>query len=479
MNSELLEIIHRELIQKTEYFFSQLDGNHDLEKINRITLNLNHYYHSIKKEKLFVWFLSLNFEKKIFWADKDNTYYSAGLSSVLEFSNFSQEKIDSIMNNIYSYCDILKKNDDGLPLRFWGGMTFYYFTKDKHSLQKGNSEWNHYPKIIFFLPKINLIKNDENLYLELYFTKEDTLNGIIKFINSINWNYSEKQYEYYNNIHLSIKNKIYLTNHNEWVDAMNSIYKIFSKFKSIEKIILSRALKLIFNKRLDPLAIFYRLTKNRPHSVRFYFQFKVNHAFMGATPERLFLRKGKKIYTEAIAGTRPRGKNKKSDLAFQNELIQSSKDRKEHKFVIQSIIDSFKKLNLKAKISDTKILTLKNVMHLYTKIISTSETSANDAKLLEAMHPTAAIGGYPSEKAIEILKQAESLERGWYASPVGWIEKESSEFDVAIRSGLVENSSLTLYGGAGIIPESETEAEWNEIENKINAFLSSVMNENK
>lgn len=479
MNSDLLETIHAELFIKVKEYFdknSDKKNEENSNEIDRITLDLNYHYHEIKKEKLYVWFLSRNFKKKIFWADKENIYYSAGLSSVMEYKNIPEDEFSDVIEDIYTLCESFEKKE-GLPLRFYGGVSFYFF--DKHNVNFRENEWGKYPQIIFFLPKINLIKNAESLYLELYLKPEDNYEKTMEFIDSIGWDYSEDQYEYYNKDDLTIDQKEYLTNYHEWEEAMNSVYAIFSQPDAIKKIVLSRALKLTFLEPLDPLLIFYRLTKNRPHSVRFYFQFENGSAFMGATPERLYFRNQKKIFTEAIAGTRPRGKDLHEDNRIEKELLESKKDRDEHEFVIESIIDSFGNLKLEAKISATEILKLKNVMHLYTKIESKNKSSASDAELLKSLHPTAAIGGHPRDKAYHYLKQTELLNRGWYASPVGWIEKDHSEFNVAIRSGLVENSHLTLFGGAGIIPESDTKSEWEEIENKIHAFLSSVINENK
>ena len=77
----------------------------------------------------------------------------------------------------------------------------------------------------------------------------------------------------------------------------------------------------------------------------------------------------------------------------------------------------------------------------------------------------------PKVEAIREIEQLENFDRGWYAGPVGWVSRNAAEFAVAIRSGLVEANRLYLYSGAGIVPGSSPETEWEEIESKIANYL--------
>ena len=86
------------------------------------------------------------------------------------------------------------------------------------------------------------------------------------------------------------------------------------------------------------------------------------------------------------------------------------------------------------------------------------------------------MGGYPTENALAEIERLESFPRGWYAGPIGWVGADSAEFAVAIRSGLVRSRQLSLYSGAGIVPGSTAESEWEEIEHKIGDFLEILQN---
>ena len=71
---------------------------------------------------------------------------------------------------------------------------------------------------------------------------------------------------------------------------------------------------------------------------------------------------------------------------------------------------------------------------------------------------------------MKLIRELEPFDRGWYAAPVGWVGLDSTEFAVAIRSGLVVDETLSLYTGAGIVPGSTPQEEWAEIENKMTSF---------
>jgi menaquinone-specific isochorismate synthase len=120
---------------------------------------------------------------------------------------------------------------------------------------------------------------------------------------------------------------------------------------------------------------------------------------------------------------------------------------------------------------DISVLKLHQCQHLRTHIEGILEQDNTDADLLRTLHPTPAVGGLPKEGAVRWIAEAEPFDRGWFAGPVGWIGGDSAEFAVGIRSGLVSDTTLSLYAGAGIVPGSEAEQEWAEIENKLSPFV--------
>ena len=92
--------------------------------------------------------------------------------------------------------------------------------------------------------------------------------------------------------------------------------------------------------------------------------------------------------------------------------------------------------------------------------------------LLEVMHPTAAVSGYPREPAAAFLRERERFERGWYAGPVGWFDAEGEgAFAPALRCALLRGDRARLFAGAGLVEGSDPDREWEETALKLGPML--------
>ena len=95
--------------------------------------------------------------------------------------------------------------------------------------------------------------------------------------------------------------------------------------------------------------------------------------------------------------------------------------------------------------------------------------------LVERLHPTPAVGGYPRDRALEAIARLEVIDRGWYAGPFGWAGLDGSgEFAVAIRSGLLSGRTASVFAGAGIVAGSAPKAELAETELKLRPMLAAL-----
>jgi menaquinone-specific isochorismate synthase len=256
-----------------------------------------------------------------------------------------------------------------------------------------------------------------------------------------------------------------------WRKNIQTVLTLFD-CGDIEKIVLARKSRFQFAGKLNAVDLLRRLQKIDQRAFHFCFQPYRNVAFIGGTPERLYCRCHREIQSEAVAGTRPRSSAKAVDREFNNELLRSDKDMREHRFVFDSIIESFNNVcsivDAQEKVS---VLKLSKVQHLYAGIRGILNADVTDGQILSHLHPTPAVGGFPREKALRLIDSLEPFDRGWYAGPVGWVSKDAAEFAVAIRSGLIKDDKIYLYAGAGIVPGSSPDKEWEEIENKIGNFI--------
>jgi menaquinone-specific isochorismate synthase len=255
-----------------------------------------------------------------------------------------------------------------------------------------------------------------------------------------------------------------------WRENVERALGTFSEGR-LGKVVLARRAEFGFDGDLDPTLLLESLKAATPDCFHFYAEPEDGTAFLGASPERLFRREGRLVESEAVAGTRPRGASSADDEGLRDDLLHSAKDRVEHTYVSKGIKEALEPLCEELEIEDhVSEMKLARGRHLRSKVRGTLRDGVTDAGLLDAMHPTPAVGGYPRSEALEELGALEPFDRGWYAGPVGWIGADASEFAVGIRSGLVRGQTLALFSGAGIVAGSVPDEEWTEIEQKIGDF---------
>jgi menaquinone-specific isochorismate synthase len=259
-----------------------------------------------------------------------------------------------------------------------------------------------------------------------------------------------------------------------WISRLNELIPQL-KTGSVEKVVLARRSGWKIADRLNAFELMQPLRATMPNCFCFCFQADEDHAFFGASPERLYKREEGDFWTEALAGTRPRGDSPQEDTALGEALLNSKKDFKEHQFVVSAIQNVLQRICSDVEgDSGASLLSFKGGHHLLSQFKGRLRPGVSDADILAALHPTPAVGGHPAEAALTQIRKCEPFARGWYAAPVGYIGADTAEFAVAIRSGLIAGERLFLFAGAGIVGDSHPEEEWNEIEEKMNSLLKAL-----
>jgi len=232
---------------------------------------------------------------------------------------------------------------------------------------------------------------------------------------------------------------------------------------ALDKVVLARA-TVRTDGAFDSLSALHSLRDSHPSAAVFAIGRRDGSVFLGATPETLARVADRRIETHALAGTTHRGADQSDDQRLAAALLASPKDREEHAFVVDAIRESLEPLCSELEIPTApKVVRLSTIQHLATSITGKLRDEAGLLDLVERLHPTPAVGGWPRAEARRWLAETESLERGWYAGAVGWIgEKGDGVMAVAIRSALVRGRNATLFAGAGIVADSDPDAEWRE-----------------
>lgn len=235
-----------------------------------------------------------------------------------------------------------------------------------------------------------------------------------------------------------------------------------------EKIVLARQSTLELREAPSLRAVLGGL--GRQGATRFAFGYG-DRCFVGATPEHLIERRGRRVRSEALAGSIGR-----DTPDAEAALIGSLKDHSEHGFVVEYLRERLAPLCRSLKLGTApRILQLAHLLHLKTDLLGELASPAHVLEVVERLHPTPAVGGAPAEAALAALELLEPEERGWYASPVGWVAPDGDgELCVALRSALLGPQEIVAYAGAGIVAASSPQAEWEETQTKLRTVLAAL-----
>ena len=227
----------------------------------------------------------------------------------------------------------------------------------------------------------------------------------------------------------------------------------------LEKVVLARDMVAESAQPVDVRWPVQRLAERYPRCWTFCVD-----GLMGATPELLVRRERGLVTSRVLAGTIQRTGDDAHDLALAASLARSSKDLEEHEYAVRSVADSLNPHCSSMNVPEAPfVLHLPNVMHLATDLAGVASDGSSSLGLAAALHPSAAVGGTPTDVARAVIREIEELDRGRYAAPVGWIDADGDgEWGIALRCAELDRekpSRLRLFAGCGIVAGSDPNAE--------------------
>lgn len=244
---------------------------------------------------------------------------------------------------------------------------------------------------------------------------------------------------------------------------------------SLTKVVLAQALGVTLEGDTSVPEVLERLRVSYPNCYRFLVEPTNDAGFFGAPPERLVSLRGRTVRTEALAGSVGRGDSPEEDDELATSLAESEKLHVEHEVVAETIREQLSPLTERIRVGDRGVRKLTNIQHLETPIEATLREDEHVLSVVEALHPTPAVGGLPPAAALETITETETFDRGWYAAPVGWFDAEGNgSFAVAIRSGVATGDTVTLFAGNGIVADSDPDVEWDELQLKFRPILDEL-----
>ncbi|WP_150538373.1 isochorismate synthase [Actinobacillus vicugnae] len=315
---------------------------------------------------------------------------------------------------------------------------------------------------LFILPRLQLVKDQQNLTAYFYLNQHELAQQAVIFE------------QYFANFNQCLPLEL---TENPLI-SRQSVYDFESWQQNIEraiqhiqqqrfnKVVLANAKTLEFEQTLSAYDLLSASQTTNLGCYHFLWAEDAESAFVGSSPERLYLRKANQFNTEALAGTAPVTESEIQTELNAEWLLTDPKNIYENQLVVDDIQTQLADCVTNLEISKAGIKRLHNVQHLRRQISATLKANIRDADCLTRIHPTAAVAGLPRQAAKQFIAEYEQFSRRWYAGTLGYLQPDQAEFCVALRSAQIEQNRLTLYAGAGIVEESEAQSEWQEIERK-------------
>lgn len=201
-------------------------------------------------------------------------------------------------------------------------------------------------------------------------------------------------------------------------------------------------------------------------------------AILSVSPERFIQVRDNRITTQPIKGTRPRGNTAEEDAKNAQELIRSTKDRAENVMIVDLLRNDIGQVCVPGSVrvpSLTQCVAYENVHHLVSTITGLLDDSHDAFDLFRACFPGGSITGAPKIRAMEIIEQLEPCQRAIYCGSIGYIDTQGHmDTSIAIRTALIHQQSVHLWGGGGIVDDSQMTAEYAESLAKIRHLMQAL-----
>ncbi|MHA6260232.1 isochorismate synthase [Sporosarcina sp. CAU 1771] len=397
-------------------------------------------------------------EERFYWRNGDNTltFVGIGHAKVLA-SNEADGRFKDISNEWKKLCEGLIKEEKDIDPILFGGFTF-----DPKSRKE--SEWDKFPSAHFVVPSFQLrTKNGKTtISINLVTTAHNALNE-----------FEQLREERDRLIHVAQVNEFVLhpkptvlsieeLDKESYLQAVTNVTAQIRN-KDAEKVVIARTVKLHFENEVSSVTALQHISNEQQESYHFGIQNK-SQLFFGATPERLIEVSNGRAYSACVAGSIERGKTAVEDRELGTKLLNDNKNLGEHHYVVKMISDVFNEFCTNISMpKQPKLMKIRDIQHLFTPIEGDIAEGTDIFSLVEALHPTPALGGVPHMKSMKIIRDEENMDRGYYAAPIGWTDtKGNGEFAVAIRSALLDKECAYLYAGGGIVADSVAEQEYDE-----------------
>tara|TARA_Y100000768_G_scaffold202532_1_gene152362 strand:+ start:14323 stop:15783 length:1461 start_codon:yes stop_codon:yes gene_type:complete len=454
IDNDAIDIYAQHFDEKKSFFFESLEGDKNWSRYTIIGCSSGDYIevtgHEIKK------FNNYKLERKF----TDNN----PVKWLEDF--FSSHKV-FIAKNLPSFCG-----------GFVGHFSFesVCFFEDSIIRKKQSNDIN--------APDISLIICKEFIV----FDKVNNKIYIVVFSDNSESSYktSQKKINHYQNLinkkiikkenRKSSKNMI-IKNDFEKDDFLKAVKDIKTYITSgdVMQVVLSQRMTINFEE--EPIDFYRELRKINPSPYMYYLNMG-DYIVVGSSPEILARLENSKVTVRPIAGTRPRGGTPTQDKEYELDLMNDKKELAEHLMLIDLGRNDIGRICDTGTINLTDRMIIEkysHVMHIVSNVEGRIKPKLSMFDVLKATFPAGTVSGAPKIRALQIIFELESINRGIYAGAIGYFGWNGNmDTAIAIRTCIIKSNKLYIQCGAGIVHDSVPESEWDETINKGKAIIRAL-----
>ena len=246
---------------------------------------------------------------------------------------------------------------------------------------------------------------------------------------------------------------------------------------------LAQRFSLPWDPSSKPIKVFRELTQKNPVPFSAFLCLGKKNFIISCSPERFLKIQDQKILTEPIKGTIGRQANSQLDEENRKWLLQSSKDRAELTMIVDLERNDLGRICKEGSISVLELAELKtfaSVHHLVAQIQGELQDHVSPSQIFRATFPGGSITGAPKIRALEVIHELENVPRGIYTGSIGYFTPGNiMDFNIAIRTLMIQGSEAIIHAGSGIVAESVPELEYLETLDKVRPLLEAVLRSQK
>jgi menaquinone-specific isochorismate synthase len=401
------------------------------------------------------WVAGQENHRKVFWHSSQGDLTVAGVGVAFEAAPEGWYGFNDAWSHVNECMEACPE------ARFFAGMSF---ARTVTAL-----EWKGFPAMRFVLPAVEIVKDKEGFWLAANAVRgrdgepfsQETKRVLEKMLVS-------EQVMPVDPLPVSRED---VPDYEDWVCSAEAVLESLDK-EGLEKVVLARRVSFDLKGSLAGEMLLKELMGRQKSDFSFLFSVD-GSSFLGMSSESLYVRQGIKVESRAVAGGRPRGKDKAQDDALRDSLLKSDKDIKEHRLVAGALVEVFREFCRSYQV-DCEREVLRQMHHqcLLMRLSGILSEGVTDKEFLQALHPATVVCGVPAEKARLFLQQYEVFDRGWFCGPVGFFSKARTELGIAASACLIETNKLHAYAGAPFVKDSDPLLQWEEATREMKNILN-------